>query len=143
MLLMLTQSRNDPLSSSPLQFLHEAAGSLGGLGLDQQVEMLRHEHPADEEETCLLPNLPQHLNKGASEAVAVKKLQTAVSIPYSWKLTTPSADTIILTYIVAFPAGASKNSVVFPERVTTITGTTIKGVPASGTTTDETVDVTI
>ncbi len=80
MLRAVTPSGNDPLGGSLLQFLHEAAGSLGGHRLDQQVEVLRHEQPADEEETCLLPNLPQDLDKSAAEAVAVRELKAAVSI---------------------------------------------------------------
>ena len=43
------------------------------------MEMLRHEHPTDEEEARLLPNLPQDLDKSAPEAVAAKELKAAVS----------------------------------------------------------------
>jgi hypothetical protein len=63
MLPTITQYRNDPLGNSLLQFLHETTGSLSGLGLDQQMEVLWHEHPPDEEETRFLPNLPQDLDK--------------------------------------------------------------------------------
>jgi len=70
------------LRGSLLQLPHEAAGSLGGLGpwwLDQQMEVLWHEHPADEEEIRLLPKLPPDLDQGAAEAVAVKEFKAAVS----------------------------------------------------------------
>ena len=80
--LIVSQSRNDPLRGSLLQLPHEAAGSLGGLGpwwLDQQMEVLWHEHPADEEEIRLLPKLPPDLDQGAAEAVAVKEFKAAVS----------------------------------------------------------------
>ena len=63
MLLVVTKSRKDTLGGPLLRFLHEAAGSLGGRGLDQQMEVLRHEHPSDQQECGLLPELPQDFNK--------------------------------------------------------------------------------
>ena len=51
MRLILSQDRDNPLRGSFLQLLPEAAGALSRLGLDQEVKVLWHQNPADEQKT--------------------------------------------------------------------------------------------
>jgi hypothetical protein len=46
------------LRGSFLQLLHEAAGALSRFGLDQQVKVLWHQNPADQQKARLLSKLP-------------------------------------------------------------------------------------
>ncbi len=57
------ERRDNPLGRSLLQLLHEAAGVLGRLGLDQQVKVLRHQDPADQQEGHLREELAQDVHK--------------------------------------------------------------------------------
>jgi hypothetical protein len=55
---ILSQERDNLLRGPFLELLHEAAGALGRFGLDQQVKVLWHQNPANEQKTRLLPKLP-------------------------------------------------------------------------------------
>ena len=66
----------------------------------------------------------------------------SVTVPYSWKLASPSSDTVNIGYSVVSPIDFSAPAGQFPRRETTTTLVKIK-VPASGTTTTETVKARI
>ena len=55
--------------------LHQAAGALGRLGLDEEVKVLRHQNPADQQKALLLPILPEKLDEQEAEALTVKERQ--------------------------------------------------------------------
>jgi hypothetical protein len=77
--------------------------------------------------------------KELASAVATRSGSTAtceVIIPYSWTLTGTS-DSMVLSYGLGWPSGASTESITGPLRTSTRPGPTI-AVPASGTTTKET-----
>lgn len=78
-----------------------------------------------------------------ASALATRTGSTAtctVNIPYSWKLATSSTDSIVLEYTIDAPVEATSTTV-FPTRLSSATVATIK-VPASGTTTTETITAT-
>jgi len=50
--------------------LHQGAGALGRCGLDEQVKVLGHQNPADEQKALLLPILPEKLDEQETEALA-------------------------------------------------------------------------
>jgi hypothetical protein len=82
-----------------------------------------------------------------SAAVAVvrgsgRTVTCTVSIPYSWKLATGATDMISLTYTITSPVAVATVAAEFPLRISTQSLPTIK-VPATGTTTNETVAATI
>src|ERR1039458_9643126 len=52
-----------------LQPPQDQESGVGGLGLDQQMKMLGHEHPADQQEMPLLPHFLKALDKTATESV--------------------------------------------------------------------------
>jgi hypothetical protein len=62
-----------------------------------------------------------------------------VTIPYAWPLASASSDTVILEYQITVPAGLAS----LPNRESNIEFATLSGVPASGTTTSETIAATI
>ena len=81
-----SDSRTGSLSSTPdlrggalLPFLHEADGSLGGLGPNQQVKVLGHEHPSQQEESRFLAELAQSLDPGPAEALTPQEPGAAIS----------------------------------------------------------------
>jgi hypothetical protein len=61
------------LCRSLLELLHEVDGGCGGLGSNQEVKVIGHRHPADQEESGLLAELAQRLNQGPAEALAGKE----------------------------------------------------------------------
>jgi hypothetical protein len=66
----------------------------------------------------------------------------SVTIPYSWKLSTPTTDMVALTYTITSPVEISVATSEYPLRISTQSIATIK-VPANGATTTETVTATI
>ena len=81
----------------------------------------------------------------STEVAATKSGSTAtctVTIPYSWNLLTPTADFVNLTFSVRVPATPATAAATLPNRTNTQTLGRIP-IPASGTTTTETVKVTI
>ena len=75
---MITQSIDNPLCGSLLQLLPEAAGALGRFRLDQQMKVLGHQNPADQQKARLLPKLPQNLNEVATETVTIEELRATI-----------------------------------------------------------------
>jgi len=61
------------------RLLQNGTRALGGLGLDQEVNVLRHQNPADQQEALFLSELAQNIHKHAAEAGTVKDLQAAVN----------------------------------------------------------------
>ena len=55
--------------------LRQAAGALRRFGLDEQVKVLRHQNPADQQKAPLLPILPEKPGEQEAEALAVKELR--------------------------------------------------------------------
>jgi hypothetical protein len=58
--------------------LYQAAGALGGLGLDQQVKVLRHQNPADQQQALLLPICTENLDEREAEALTIEELQATL-----------------------------------------------------------------
>jgi hypothetical protein len=78
--------------------------------------------------------------KEVASAIATRSGSTAtceVSIPYSWTLT-GTTDSMTLSYGLGWPSGASTDSITAPLRTSSRPGPSV-AVPASGTTTKETV----
>lgn len=75
---MVTQSIENPLCGSLLQPLHEAAGALGRFRLDQQMKVLGHQDPADQQKARHLPKLPQNLDEVATETVTIEELRATI-----------------------------------------------------------------
>jgi hypothetical protein len=69
-------------------------------------------------------------------------VKCTVTIPYSWKLSTESADMVGLTYTITSPVEISTATLELPLRISSQSIATIK-VPANGATTTETVTATI
>ena len=69
---------DDLLGRALLQFPHEADGVGGRLGADQQMKVLRHQHPADHQEPGFLAELAQRLDKNPTEALASKQPAAAI-----------------------------------------------------------------
>ena len=78
MILLPGQGGDNLLGGALLEFLQEAHGSFGGLGSDQQVKVLGHEHPADQKESGFLADLPQSLDKSPAEALTRKEAAAAI-----------------------------------------------------------------
>ena len=62
-----------------LQILHEVDNSLGGFRFDQQMEVLRHQDPADQEEAGFLTELAEGLDKSSAKALTREEAATAIS----------------------------------------------------------------
>lgn len=77
------------------------------------------------------------VTRGSATTVAC-----SVTIPYSWKLSTPTTDMVSLTYTITSPTEISTATLEYPLRISTQSIATIK-VPANGATTTETVAATI
>src|SRR5208337_4378936 len=60
------------------QPLQDEGGGLGGLRLEQQMEMVRHQHPADEQKIQLLTHLLEPLDKTVAKTLGEKNGRTAV-----------------------------------------------------------------
>src|SRR2546422_3600615 len=87
-MLILGKRRKDALGRALLEFLHDPAGALGGFRLDQQVKMVRHEDPTDQQKSHLGAKPPEDLNEDpaqrraalcASHAVTLEESRTAIS----------------------------------------------------------------
>ncbi len=76
------------------------------------------------------------VTRGSATTVAC-----SVHIPYSWKLGSASSDTISMNYTISSPVEISAATAEYPLRSSSQSIGTIK-VPASGTTTTETIAVT-
>jgi hypothetical protein len=61
-----------------LQLLHQAAGALRRLGLDQEVKVFRHQNPAVEQKARFLPKLPLSFNELTPEAMTFEELQATI-----------------------------------------------------------------
>jgi hypothetical protein len=80
----------------------------------------------------------------SATVIATRSGSTATcspTIPYSWTLSTESSDTVELSYIIAAPSEAS-TSAQQPSRISEQTGFAYISVPATGTTTTETLTPT-
>ena len=77
-LLVSGQDRDDLPRASFLQFLEDGAGALGRLRLDQEVKVLRHQNPANQQEARLFSQLAQDFNKQAAQAQTVEKPPAAI-----------------------------------------------------------------
>ena len=66
------------LRGALLQLLHEADDSLGRFRFNQQVKVLRHQHPADQEEAGFLAELTQRLDKGPAKALTREEPAAAI-----------------------------------------------------------------
>ncbi len=77
-LLISNQRGDNLLRRSFLEFLHEADRGLGGLGLNAQMEVLRHEHPTDQPEAGFLTELAQRVDKSPAETRAGKQATAAI-----------------------------------------------------------------
>ncbi len=66
----------------------------------------------------------------------------SVTIPYSWELSTPTADSISLSYYITSPVEVSTSAGQYPIRYSSQSIGSIK-VPTTGTTTTKTVTATI
>jgi hypothetical protein len=60
---------DNQLGGSLLQLAHEVDSILGGCGFDQQMKVLGHHYPADQEESGFVADLAQRLNKRPTEAL--------------------------------------------------------------------------
>ncbi len=78
MLAILAEHGDDPLGRPLLQLLHEAAGALSGLGLDEEMKVL-WQNPAEQQKAHLLPKLLEDLDKVLAETVAPEELGAAIS----------------------------------------------------------------
>jgi len=67
-------------SGWPVDLLHQGVGARGRFGLDEQVNVLRHQNPADEQKALLLVIFPEKLDEQEAEALAVKDLQATIDI---------------------------------------------------------------
>jgi hypothetical protein len=69
----------DNLLRRPLfEFLHEANHGFGGLGSDQQVKVIGHQHPADQQESGFLAELAQRLDENPAGALTRKQPTAAI-----------------------------------------------------------------
>ena len=63
---------------SLLEFPDDADGCLGGFRFNEQVKVLGHQHPAQEEQAAFLADLAQRLNKRTAEMLAGEEPVTPV-----------------------------------------------------------------
>jgi hypothetical protein len=76
--LTVATAGDSPLGRALLQLLHEGTGLLGRLGFNQQVKVLWHQNPADQQETRLWSKFAQELHKIPAEAVTGKERVPAI-----------------------------------------------------------------
>lgn len=92
------------------------------------------------------PSTGRNVIRETAAALATRSGSTAtctVDIPYSWSLTTPSTDLIILGFQITAPAEAAPGSMTsLPSRVSTQSRFAAIHVPVSGTTTTENLTLT-
>lgn len=96
-------------------------------------------------EDGLATTSPNFINETAGTAVTRGTGTTvtcSVTIPYSWKLTSSTTDSVSITYSIDSPVEISTAAGEYPTRSSSQTIATIK-VPLNGATTTETVTATI
>src|SRR5208282_2205635 len=78
MLLMPAESLQNSLRRLLIQRLHDRAGTLGGLGPEEEVIVLGHQNPSHQQEAHLLPKPAQNLDEAGAKALAVEKPGAAI-----------------------------------------------------------------
>ncbi len=68
-LLIFLQSFEDALCRFRFEFLHDEGRGFGGVWLNQEMEMIGHQHPPGQEEMEFLAHLFQSMGKALSETV--------------------------------------------------------------------------
>jgi hypothetical protein len=78
MVLIPRQGGDNLLRRTLLQFLHEADGSFGRFGSNQEMKVIGHKDPAHQPKSGFLPPLAKNVDKRRAESLATEEPITAI-----------------------------------------------------------------